>query len=238
MSGARLMPDSPIAVGYSLALGLKQGKWSKRKRDVRGIVIHTTGRGPIARFEREGARKGDATPFDTAVRIYSSIYDAGPHYVVGQEPGEVTQLCPEHVAAWHVGFGLGQASARVYGWRNWHKLPSCAWWRERWTHLDSPLDLVGADLWTDWSANHGTIGIEVVPPIGPGAAWSQSTWASVLALALDISKRHGIPFEREYVISHSDAHPLARSSKGFPYDPPSALWTWDRMRALCVRDSN
>ena len=74
--------------------GFLRGKYDKRSLDnIRAVVIHTTGGGIIRRWRRERARFPSHTPFDTALRVYHKLMDAGPHYVVGQE-GRVAQTCP------------------------------------------------------------------------------------------------------------------------------------------------
>jgi hypothetical protein len=209
------------------------------------VVVHTTGGGILARFRREGRAKGDRTPHDTAVRVYRHIMPQSGHYVVGQR-GECVQVVPEGLCAWHVG-GAGSAPY----WREHWRTPATAWWVQRWPDLDSPRELAGGRLWDPYiigpsigarvkaplswgkgSANAWSVGIEVVPPeSGAADEWSPECWATVRALVRDVCARNGIPCEREYVICHSDAHPLARSVKGQPWDLSPSQWTWERFEA-------
>lgn len=219
--------DTPIASRFVAGLGYRRGLLAERELPPVGAVIHTTGSGPLARFIREGKRKGDATPFETAVRIYATIMNDSAAYVVGQR-GECVQVVPESHVARHV----GSAGAAVYARpRARWMTPAVAWWGERWPELASPHALAGGLLWRDGSCNRSTIGVEVVPPeSGARGAWSPECWATLASLVLSICGRYEIPVDREHVVSHSDAHPISRSAKGAPWDPPPAQFTWDRMR--------
>lgn len=186
--------------------------------DVIAIVIHTTGLGVIGRYQRD---KKDPSPFHTAIRVYEYLMREGPHYVIGQGQDQIAQVCDESLAAWHVG-SKGHLQYRSSRWIN----PTVAWWGKRWAPLLSPRDLADGKLWEKGSVNRVSIGIEVVPdesdPRGP---WSAHAWASIEKLARDLASRYGIPWLRDHVITHSDCHPLARSSKGKPWDPNPAQWT-------------
>lgn len=239
MTGER---DSTVATRFVPSLGYAGGHYD----DVRGhhaCVLHTTGAGIIRRFREEGHEKGDDTPLDTAVRVYSRIMGASsgfaaPHYVIGQD-GECVQMCREVFAAHHVG------SKAELGFRRWlaprlYALPraawgvNCAWWFAQWPDIRSPLDLAGGQLWAGGSCNRNSIGVEVVPPDvdEPNKApWSPAAWVTLRALVEDIAERRRIPWERERIISHSDAHPVARSAKGKAWDPSQAQWSWERLVA-------
>ena len=219
-------PDSPIAQRFEAGLGWRKGDLSPRSADVVSVVVHTTGGGILSRFAREGAKKGDASPFETAVRVYTKIMGASGHYVVGQR-GECVQVVPESFAAWHV----GGAKSAIYAHRMW-ATPGLEWWGKRWPGLTGPRALAGGNLWRGGSCNDGAIGIEVVPPIeGARHPWSPACWAALAALVRDIAARHHVPLQREYIPTHSDAHPIARSAKGAPWDVCVEQWTWERMAA-------
>lgn len=220
-------PDSPVAGLFVAGLGYRQGLLDLRKHPPIAAVIHTTGGGVLTRFAREGARKGDATSFETAVRVYTQIMGASGHYVVGQL-GQCTQVVPESFSAWHVGAAKSKPYALPQAEWMTHAL---AWWGERWPGLNSPRDLAGGLLWRDGSCNANVVGIEVVPPVsGARHLWSPECWVTLARLVRDIARRHVIAEDREHVISHSDAHPIARSAKGAPWDPPSTQFDWARMR--------
>lgn len=224
----------------SPGLGYRRGILPPRSGPARAIVVHTTGGGILARYRREGAAKGDATPHDTAVRVYTRIMPASGHYVVGQA-SEVVQVVPETHVAHHV----GGAGSGPYARARWGSAEH-DWWRERWPGLASPRDLAGGLLWAPGVASVGkpaaagcnanTIGIEVVPPLaGATRPWSDECWAALAALVADVAERHAIPLEREYVITHSDAHPLSRTARGQPWDVAPSQWTWERMAAELSR---
>ena len=230
--------DSPVARAYLPSLGVRKRIFAPRA-SVSAVVIHTTGSGVIRRWKKQGPRFKEKTPFDTAVRIYTRLMKAGGHYVVGQD-GQVVQLVPEHLAAWHV----GSRKARLYRGR-WMR-PKYQWWADRWKGYDSPLELIGGDLWrpydkdasvdwrTRWISRHGscnanTIGIEVVPPIDdPKSSWSDSCWRSIALLTADICYRSSLPIERGRILSHSDAHPISRTTRsGRPWDPWADQFSWE-----------
>jgi hypothetical protein len=213
------------------------------------IVVHTTGAGPIQRAndaDWESWRlkldipKGDALM--CAVASYANM-DASGHYVIGPD-GTIVQVVPESHAAWHV----GGAGSRPYFAERVTKLSGerYRWWRERWPGLTSPRQLAGGNLWRPafttpsivhrirsgfpiGTCNENTIGIEVV---GPGP-WSAEAWHALAALCVDIERRRGLVLRRDTVISHSDAHPLSRTSAtGRPWDPMASTWSWERVSPL------
>jgi hypothetical protein len=234
------LPDSHVAKVFRPGLGWAQGKLLPRVGAPVATVVHTTGGGIIARFEREGRAKGDRTPHDTAVRVYGTIMPESGHYVIGQR-GECTQLVPEDSCAWHVG---GRGSDAY--WRDNWQTKTTAWWAARWPDLDSPRELAGGRLWSPYivpptlaqrirrplswgrgSANAGTYGLEIVPPVdSPTGPWSPDCWRTLARLVLDIHARRSMPLTREHVISHSDAHPIARSTARGPWDPSPSQWSW------------
>jgi len=220
--------DSPIATRFVAGLGFRRGLCDERPMPPAATVFHTTGSGPISRFIREGKRKGDDSPFETAVRIYATIMQDSAHYVVGQL-GQCVQVVPEALSARHVGGSGNAVYARPRA--RW-MTAGLRWWGERWPELESPHALAGGLLWRDGSCNRSSIGVEVVPPLaGARGPWSPECWATLARLTLDIADRHGIPVDREHVVTHSDAHPASRSARGAPWDPGPAAWSWERMRS-------
>jgi hypothetical protein len=214
--------ESVEASEFVESLGSRTGTYKQRAKAL-AIVIHTTGSGPVVRWRKEQGKPGkeQATPFLTAVhRTYRAIMAAGPHYVVGQA-GECVQVCAERLAAWHVGSDDSAAYVRP----QWLEA-RYEWWAERWPELTSPTQLADGRLWAGGSCNINTIGIEVVPPAADvRASWSQACWTRLERLVRDIASRHGIPMRREYIVTHSDAHPVARTdNRGEPWDPGSGQW--------------
>lgn len=215
-------PDSSAARVVRLSLGYRRGRFAPRA-SYAAIVVHTTGRGVLARFAREGERKGDASPFETALRIYATIMDAAPHYVIGPRPGEIAQVTPESHAAWHTGSS---------GWRRYQRPrwagTACAWWHERWPELASPLDLALGEVWAGHSPNANTVGIEFVPdPDDPTGPLTAAAWASFVVLQADIRRRRAIPLHPARILTHSDVAPLSRSARGRPWDLAPDQWRWE-----------
>ena len=241
--GDSLLADLHPSIGY------RKGKYEPRTRSPVAIVVHTTGAGPWRRlteprFARWRRRNGDPRDtYESAIRIYQSVTTAGPHYVVGQEAGQIAQLCPEDLCAWHVGGKGGSAYARPRA--KW-LTSEARWWELHWPHLQSPRQLADGQMWTPYGAkvgarvawtqwraggsvNANSIGIEVAcPPDDPRAPWSDAAWSSLVEVIHDIAIRHAIPTTRDRIVSHSDTHPLARSTGGWPWDPSTRQWTWRR----------
>lgn len=210
---------------YIPSLGVKQGLYAKRKR-AHAVVVHTTGVGILTKWKNSGKLHKEATPFETAIRVYTRQMTAGPHYIVCGDTGRAIQVCPLDLAAHHV----GAAKSGPYWHPGWSKGTATAWWSKRWQGLSSPIDLAGGKLWDGKSCNKSTVGIEVVPALTrPRGAWSPATWATLRTLIDDKCAECAIPKEREFVVSHSDAHPLARSAKGLPWDPSPEQWDFGKL---------
>lgn len=236
-----LVPDSPLVTHISPGRGYLRGRLLPRAGPARALVIHTTGGGVVRRHEREGARYHEETPFDTACRVYRTIMDASGHYVVGQA-GQIAQVVPEDLCAWHVGGGRSAPYWSRWGWGHGERYD---WWRERWPGLDSPRDLADGHLWDPYvigpglaararaprswgrrSANAWSVGVEVEH----ADEWAPEAWRSLARLVGDVAARHGIPLAREHVPTHSDVHPLSRTTRyGSPWDPSPRAWSWERM---------
>ena len=214
-------PESRVATDYVESLGVRKKLYSPRKT-FSAVVVHTTGAGPIRRWKQEQSSvHKKASPFETALRIYSQIMEPGPHYVVGQD-GQCVQVCPEAYAAWHVGANDSKAYFSE-GWMR-HRYD---WWSLRWPHLAAPVDLADGMLWNGHSCNANTVGIEVVPPTdNVRGQWSDACRKTLVSLINDICDRCGIPKEDEHILSHSDAHPIRRTTTdGDPWDPYASQWT-------------
>ncbi len=216
-------PDASLRTLEVPGRGYVRGKLQRFERSsYSAIVVHTTGLGVLKK-----AKRWDVDPFEATLRVFSRQIDTSGHYVIGQSRGQIAQVVPEEIPAWHVG---GKAS-RKYNRARWWTSSSVAWWRERWPQFFTPRDLGGGTLWGApggrMSCNANTIGIEVVPPEGNGP-WSDDCWASLVGLCRDISGRRELELSLETVISHSDAHPFARSARGKPWDPSPRQWSYMR----------
>jgi hypothetical protein len=241
--------DSSVATRVVVGKGHRSRSYIPRTSPVRAIIIHTTGSGPARRltsskFAKWRRRNPEAavSTFEAALWVYQNMVP-GPHYVVGQE-GECAQTAPEMECAWHV----GSAQGRRYKWTGgrWSTRDT-AWWFKRWPGLQSPRELANGHLWDPYTAplglrgirariasrwaggggsvNANTLGIEVAPDLAkPGGPWSEAALLTLDRLVLDLAHRHQVPLAREFIFGHSDANPIARSSRGRGWDPSEAQW--------------
>lgn len=202
------------------SLASKQHKLKLRKRDPLGVILHTTGAGPWKRWEGEPERF--PSPFEAALHVYGNVLVYSPHFVVCGETGKAAQLDSVDMRCLHVG-SKGSWRYRLSGWDSGRSLE---WWHRRFPDIRSPRELLGGRLWRGGSANELTLGIEVSPPLdGPRAPWTDACWATLRLLTAWASKTYDFPLSRYHVFTHSDAHPLARTTKsGRPWDPGPSQW--------------
>jgi hypothetical protein len=230
----------------SQALALRMGKLALRKvRDKsesyalaafddlsehkpRCIIIHTTGRGPADRLTDYGraiwrSNHPELTDtFQVAEWLYTKAMMDVAHVLVGQN-GERVRLVPDEYCGRHVGVAKSQA----YASRTWANAGPMRWWKERWPMHVSPRALAGGNLWTVGSANQISLGLEVACPLqNPTGPWSDAAWHALCKTVAEWAEAHSIPIAQDYVFTHSDAHPVARTAKGKPYDPGPLQWSW------------
>jgi N-acetyl-anhydromuramyl-L-alanine amidase AmpD len=210
-----------MLVEHGRSLAAKQGKLKRRKYAYEGVVVHTTGAGPWVRWRKQQA--AFASPFEAALHVYSKVSIYSPHFVVCGTSGEVTQLDPVDQHCFHV----GSRATRAYRKNVWTSGKDLEWWFNRFPYISSPAGLLDGNLWTKASANALTVGIEVAPPSsGPRDAWSEECWDSLYGLTAWLCHRNDIPRDRYHVFTHSDAHPLERTTEsGAPWDPSPSQWT-------------
>ncbi len=220
--------DSSIAQEFRPARGLVRRKFKKRKGDVVGVIIHTCGSGVIRRYNRDHERKAWGSVFESASYVYQHLMDFSGHYLVFGT--QCLQLCPESHVAHHVGRkGWGRYKLPQERWLT----QKYDWWKHRWDDYESPLDLCSGRLWENGSVNANTIGVEVPPWPTARAPWGLETWTTLSQLILDICARHDIPLTREHIITHSDAHPIRRTTaNGSPWDTWQSQFTWERLAAV------
>lgn len=117
-----------------------------------GICLHTTGVGVLARAERE-----HTTPMEAAIKVYTQIMTASPHFVIGHD-GEIVQVCSTDLVAWHAGH---TARERVL-YHSPKAMAARPWW-DRWHEVNlAPSPLRMADPAVDHSGNC-SIGVELIP---------------------------------------------------------------------------
>lgn len=217
-------PSSALVDRVAPGQGYRRDLLELRSHPPAAIVVHTTGAGPVTRFEdgSQRTRHGWKCPGDAAAWIYGNVMDFSAHYVIDGEGGQLVQIVPEDHIAQHVGHSE-YASFMRGSWST----RETAWWFERWPGKKSPLELAGGKLWTGGSCNRNTIGIEVAPrPGDPRGGWTDAAWDRLVKLLREVGGRYGIPLDREHVISHSDATPHSRSTAaGVPWDPGHSQWS-------------
>jgi len=220
------LPNLPNARGNKAAYGFRSGAWRPRKAEAVANVWHTTGAGIIRRYNLKPDKYGST--FGAALWVFRNM-KAGPHIVIGQHAGEVAQVAPLDVVAWHVGRrksrpyfrGDGQPHSKRY-----------AWWHSRWNSsgIFSPTDLAGGLLWRGQQCNPNTYGIEIVPPADdPRGPWSPECWENIRHVQRELL----IPLDPFHQLGHSDAHPIARTARGDGWDPSPDAWDpWRHCMAL------
>jgi N-acetyl-anhydromuramyl-L-alanine amidase AmpD len=125
---------------------------------------------------------------------------ASAHYVVREDGGEITQLVAESNRAWHVAAAYDCSRAG-----------------------DAQCNLNGV------STNTFSVGIEHAG-FASQASWSSGIIESSSKLTCDITRSHGIPRDRNHIVSHGQLQPWNRTD-------PGPNWPWsqyiDRIRANC-----
>lgn len=210
-----------LMVETGTARSVREGRLRPRRHEPRGICVHTTGAGPWTRWQKRPDRF--ESPYEAARYVYERISKYSGHYLIDGDSGSVCKLVDPMTVAWHVG-SKGRWRYSLPGWASEKGL---GWWFTRFRGCKSPRDLLDGALWREGSANQLLIGIEVAPPReGPRAEWSPEAWRSLRLMVEHLGKRFGIPADRYHVLTHSDAHPLARTTKsGAPWDPSPRQWT-------------
>jgi hypothetical protein len=202
----------------------------RRRKPVRGVVVHTTGRGLLRRVV--GGVDG---PGAAAARRYArgAVGDFFGHYLIDHD-GRVYALAhPErvalHTAALHRFYGSegvpsdrwrmyccplsermqrhGRDEARVWDW-----------WNARWPELASPVVMLGRNV------NAAAVGIDLLPLDDLTYTAAQVESCAVLVEALSEALRFSI--EPMRVVRHEDVDPLRRGAVrkgdrilGVPWDP-------------------
>jgi hypothetical protein len=132
--------------------------------------------------------------------LRNSSAGASAHYVVSESGGEVTQLVREASRAWHVAASYECSRA---GNQQCNK--------------------------NGTSTNNFSVGIEHAG-FGSQASWSAGIIETSARLTCDITRRHGVPRDRNHIVSHGQLQPWNRTD-------PGPNWPWnhylDRVREIC-----
>ncbi len=132
--------------------------------------------------------------------LRNSAARASAHYVINESGSEVTQLVRESNRAWHV--SANYECARAGG---------------------SQCGKNGT------SVNNFAVGIEHAG-FASQASWSNGIIETSAKLTCNIARDHGIPRDRNHIVSHGQLQPWDRSD-------PGRNWPWahyiDRVRTLC-----
>jgi hypothetical protein len=223
--------------------GYQLGKYRKRRHPVLGIVFHTVGVGLWSRWSKESAGNGglqkteanvehytwetwktrvgkEYAPFDTAIRVYASLMNEGPHFVICGESGRIAQGTPLAYEAQHCGASMRKEYAKGYLGKNRN------WWKKRWKELSSPSDLLDGNLWKVYSPNAVMIGIEVSPSReDPYKEWSEACYNSIKKVYEFCRQQHPtLMCDKYHILSHSDIDPERRGTSAQPTDPGPTQW--------------
>lgn len=189
-----------------------------------GLLIHTTGGGIT-----DAAKKHGMKPIDIAVHEYIHSQNGsngylwgGPHYVIDLD-GTLYQLAPDIVMTAH----CGGANRKRYFDGTWEAVFPLAthFWQQKW----GPRFKHPYQLFPSTSPNHDFVGVEMIPcgdgfgtPMRPGLRFSTEQHETVIALAKEMSVRHGWPAGWQNgtrFVGHEDVDPLNRADQGGGWDP-------------------
>lgn len=195
----------------------------RRKGRVRGLCLHTSGRGILKKAV------GGKTPDQAALEYYAKA-KYSTHYVLGLE--RTWQLTNDHERISHVGYlRPGMTAAAVKKWYSsgaWEKeLPKAfvARWHAMFPEHASPAHLIPEGYQTPSDA---FVAAELIPctgfaePIRPGYLYTASQHVQAAFLAVDLAARHG--WERGWLTSgcvatHEALAPHDRAKAGQGWDP-------------------
>jgi N-acetyl-anhydromuramyl-L-alanine amidase AmpD len=216
-----------ILNNYLPSLAIKQNSLRLRTHNPCAIIIHQTSLGPYNRHIRN--KLLHPTPLDAANHIYSNIMSESGHFTVCGVTGNWVQNVPINYVAHHC---ANRGSAPKWpNINNIHYHPKTSlgynWWYQTFPTLTNPNDLAQKGLWLNNNANANTIGIEIVPHINPQIPFSNSCWQSVKYIIEYCYLKYDMERFRENIITHSEANPLTRTSKGKPWDLYAPTWTED-----------
>lgn len=186
-----------------------------RKRVPWGVLIHTTGRGVLAK-----AALRRKTPMEVAVRAYIDMQFGsegykwgGPTYVI-DGGGKIAQLAPDSIRTNHCG-GPNRAKYLSGEWKSLVPGKVLELWTKAWAPRPHPYS-----LFPSRSPNEDMIGIELIPTIT--ARYTDEQMAALAELVQDIGERNRFPdgwCHTSRLLGHEDVDPITRSDRGGGYDP-------------------
>lgn len=202
-----------------------------------GLVVHTSGRGILARAQRD-----DMEPVMAALKWYRAFARSGVHYVIGYD-GAIFQLVADNLRGAHVGLSRKDRQRYLDGsWMHGKTQQALTLWRARWPGKKSPQH-----LYPGRSVNGCYIGVEMVPlpasRVGHDGLWfTHDQHEAVRQLACDLAIRHRWPKGWQFsprLLGHEDVTPHSRWDKGGGWDPgalrakPRLDWARIRSAAKC-----
>jgi D-alanyl-D-alanine carboxypeptidase/N-acetylmuramoyl-L-alanine amidase len=227
-AGTSASKQAPVISPLATYLrGLRKG--GKRNLPVYGITVHTTGSGPAIKAQKNPGKSS----LDVALDVYLKQSGGFPHYIIGYD-GAIIATCDEQEIAWHVGWNFGRK-----GWTS-QTIPT--WWSKVWNakKISNPGDLLPPQANVP---NQVYIGIELLADTS-GYGFTNAQYDSLAKLIVDLTRRHKLPISSApspRLLGHEDLDPIARNSKGGPWDPGAHRATpkfdWARLWALVTKFS-
>jgi N-acetyl-anhydromuramyl-L-alanine amidase AmpD len=202
-----------------------------RGRPVFGLVVHTSGRGIVAKAARAGV------PVTEYCVGYYRAAEYSCHYLIGYE-GEIVQITADDRRVLHVGVDKAERALYLSGrWRTDRRLASTAvqLWARAWAR--SPQHLFPSS-----APNDDYVGVELPPLLKPssdGLWYTPAQHRAVARLADDLRRRHGWPAFWDDVLpvprllGHEDLDAFGRWDRGGGWDP-GALRAVPRFRWATV----
>jgi len=202
-----------------------------RTRQIRGLVLHSTGRTLAVRCA-EYAHSDDPAAIDAAAVAWyrSSGFGYFGGYLVGCS-GAVYRLAPDEVRTQHA--AELDSRYKSSAWRAWAHLDGrwqqhmrdpaqvWDWWDARWPGL-SPADLLGM-------RPNDALGVDLLPL--PTGRYSLEQVAQVRRLIHHLCAEHNVAPTRRNVVGHEDVDPCSRGTVrrggrivGIPWDPGPLDW--------------
>lgn len=221
-----------------LAIQHRPGRRRFRRIQPWGMVVHTTGRGIVAKARRKLQSPSDSDIGDYVVEYYRKRSIV--HYCITWE-GVIHQLMPDNWRGAHVGIGRERDWRGIL--RNERKrYLSGAWekdinndisvrrWRNRWPGWKSPQH-----MYPTKSPNACYIGVELVPL--DDATYTDDQYSALEVLLNDRAQAHHWPLywkDSTRLVGHEDIDAYGRWDKHGGWDPGALRakprFDWHRVR--------